>query len=70
MDAILRINDEARLRTLDLVSIYDLINSRRAIEPGRFAVAGEIIANRRRGIAQLEMDRLILLVIGIGEEDR
>jgi hypothetical protein len=38
VDAVLRVDDEARIGLLRLVGVYDLIDARRAIESGRLAV--------------------------------
>src|SRR5690349_15833599 len=66
MDAILSVDDKARLGPARLVRVNDLIDAGRAIEPRRLAVTGEIVADRDVRIAQPKVHGLVLLVIGVG----
>src|SRR5271166_2334849 len=66
----LRVDDEARVGAFGLVGIDDVVNASRAIEPRRLAIPGKVVANRNRRVAQLEVDRLILLMVGVRQEDR
>jgi uncharacterized NAD(P)/FAD-binding protein YdhS len=70
MHAILRVDDEARIGLARLVAVDDLVNARRAIEPRRLGVARQVDAYGDRRVRQLQMNRLVLLVIGVGEEHR
>jgi hypothetical protein len=70
MHAVLRIDDEARIASRFLVSVDDLIDPGGTIEPRRLAIDGEVALDRNRRIGQLEMNRLVFLVIGVRDEDR
>ena len=70
VDAILRVDDEARVGAPGFVAVDDFVDAGGTIEPRRFAIAGQVVADRRGGIAQAQMDRLVLLVADIGQVDR
>ena len=70
MHAVLRIDDETRIALFHFVAIGNFIDPRRAVEPRGLAELGQILAHRYRGIAQSQMDRLVFLMIGVGEKHR
>src|SRR3990167_4892771 len=53
VDAVLGVDDEARIGLGDLVRIDDLIDARRAVQPGRFAVFGQVDLDRLGRVPQL-----------------
>ena len=69
MDAILRVDDKARVCAARLVRVNDFVDPGRAIKPRRLAEAGKIVADRDVGIMQPKMNGLILFVIGVGKID-
>src|SRR3546814_19163170 len=48
----------------------DLVDAGRAVALRRFVVERQVLGNRDRRILQLQVDRLVFLVIGIRQEDR
>src|SRR3984957_4866102 len=68
MDAVLRVDDEARILARRFVAIDDFIDAGRQMEPRRLAKLGQVDADGNRRVLQAQMDRLILFVIGVGKE--
>ena len=68
MHAILRVDDETRVGLARLVAVDDLVDARRAIEPRRLGVARQVYAHGDRRVRQLQMNRLILFMVGVGEK--
>src|SRR5690242_10456371 len=68
VDAVLRVDLESRLAPGAIA--HDLIDARWTIALFRRVVTRQIDRDGNRGILQDEMDRLILLVIGVGEKHR
>jgi len=69
MDAILRVDDKAWVRATRLVRVNDLIDAGRAIKSRGFSEPGKIVMDRNLGIAQAEMNGLILFVIRVRKID-
>src|SRR3546814_9132197 len=67
MDAVLGVDDELRVA---FFLADDLVNARRAITLRRLVVHRQIVIDRNIGIAQRQVDRLILLMVGIRQEHR
>ncbi|MNQ77744.1 hypothetical protein D3C85_926300 [compost metagenome] len=67
MDAVLGVDLEARV--LALLVGQHLIDARRAIEPRRFAVLGQVDVDRHGRVQQLQVGRLVLGVVGVRDED-
>ena len=70
MDAVLGVDHEPRIGLGRLVAIDDLIDPRRAVKPRRLAVFGQVDADRDRRIQQLQVGRLVLGMVGVGDEHR
>ena len=64
MDAILRIDDEARIFFRRFIAIDHFINTRWTIEARRLAIFWQIVAHRCLSIFQLQMHRLVFFMIG------
>src|SRR3546814_13042917 len=62
MDAVLGVDDELRVA---FFLADDLVNARRAITLRRLVVHRQIVIDRNIGIAQRQVERLILLMVGI-----
>ena len=62
MDAVLRIDLERGVLTLGIIK--HLINTSGTIPLGGFVIQWQIMGNGRIWIGQLQVDRLILLMIG------
>ena len=69
MDTILSVDHKARVCATRLVRVNDFIDASRAIESRRLPETGEIITDRRVGVAQAQMNRLILFVIRVRKID-
>ena len=67
MHAVLRVDLQPRIA---LLGTDDLIDARRAVAGFGAGKRVEVDVDRLIRITQLEMDRLVLLVIGVGQEDR
>ena len=50
--------------------VNDFIDAGRAVQPGRLSVTGKVVADRNGRIRQPQMDRLILLMVGVRQEHR
>ena len=70
MHAILRVDHKARIGFGLGIGIDDLIDTRRAIKPRRFAIERQIAINRHGGISELQMRRLIFLMVRRRDEHR
>ena len=70
MDAILRVDDKARVCATGLARVNDLVDAGWAIKPRGLSKPRKIVTDRNVGIVQAEMNRLILFMIRVGEIDR
>ena len=68
MHAVLGVDLQARIEAVDVA--HDFIDTRGAIALLRRIVERQIHLDGDRGVLQLEMDRLVFLVIGRREKDR
>src|SRR6476620_10831026 len=68
--AVLRVDDEARIRARCLVGVDHLVDRGRAVEPRGLAPLRQVLRDRDRRILQLEVDGLVLLVVRTRQEDR
>ncbi len=69
MDAVLGVDDEARIGAVRLVRIDDFVHPGRAVQPRRLAVLRQIDADRHGRVQQLQVRGLVLGVVGVGDED-
>ena len=53
-----------------LIASHDFIDASRAIALFRRVIELKVDCNGRVRVAELQMDRLIFLMIGVGQEDR
>jgi len=67
MHAVLRVDLEARIA---LVLPDNLIDASRAVTLRRLVIERQIVADRDRRILELQVDGLILLMIGVRQEHR
>ena len=67
MYAVLRVDLEA---LVTVVLGHDLIDASRAVTLGRFVIEGQVGVDRNVGILQRQVDRLIFLMVGVGQKHR
>ncbi len=67
MDAVLGVDLEARLAGIDA---HHLIDPRRAVALRRLGIFRQVDVDRNARVLELQVDRLVFLVIGVGDEHR
>ena len=70
MDAVLRVDDKARIGLGVLIAIDNFIHASRAIQPRRFAINRQILSHGNRRIGQVQMHRLVLFMVGARHKHR
>src|SRR3546814_2028357 len=68
VDAVLGVDDETGIGAVRVA--HHLVDARRAVALGRLVVERQVVADRNRGVPQLEVRRLVLLVVRVRQVDR